>query len=300
MTVLQAPAPDWMVDVPLSDGERIVLRRFSNPGRPAAALCHGNGFAINASAPFWSLLMRDFDLFIFDLRHHGLNAPQEPLRTGLEQLADDLDHVYAAIREMAPGVPLVTGHHSLSAIATIVHAAHHDMPPDVLILFDPPLQPPEGHRHHETARAFELKLSDWSKGRPASFDAPETLAAQFGKSRSLSGWIDGAHRLMAQSILRPQSDAWALCCPPAVESQNYLDNADLNSWELAVSLELPLALIAADPSHPAGQSPAVSCEHIANEHGVRREWIAGTTHMLQIERPDACRDAFAALLEELT
>jgi pimeloyl-ACP methyl ester carboxylesterase len=297
--MLQFPFPDSVVDVSLPDGERIVLRRYANRGKPAVALSHGNGFAINAYAPFWAPMVRDFDLFIFDMRHHGLNAPQDTARTGFNQFAEDLDHVYKFIREQAPGVPLVTGHHSLSAIATIVQAAKFDEAPDALILFDPPLQPPVGHRHHDFARALEMKLAAWSKDRPAGFEAPEVLAAQFGKSRSLSGWIEGAHLLMAQSTLREDNGEWVLCCPPAVESQTYLDNANLNSWELLLSLDLPYAMIAADPSHPAGQSPALSCQIIADDHGIRRIWIPGTTHMLQIEQPDACREAYVTLMEEL-
>lgn len=299
MTALVVPLPDDVVDVPLSDGERIILRRFENPGKPAVVLSHGNGFAINAYAPFWAPLTDHFDLFIFDMRHHGVNSPQNPTQTGFERFADDQDQVYRAIREMAPGVPLVTGHHSLSAIATIVQASRHKTLPDALILFDPPLQPPPGHDHHDFARSFELKLAEWSKDRPARFDAPEALASQFGKSRSLSDWIDGAHLLMARSILRKDKGEWVLCCPPEVESQTYLDNANLNSWDLLLSLNVPVAMIAADPTHPAGQSPAISCEKIAREHGVRRHSIPGTTHMVQIEQPEACRAAFISLVEEL-
>ena len=288
---LAVPAPDETTDVPLGDGDRIVLRRYVAAGRPALALCHGNGFATDAYAPFWAPLRGQFDLFVFDLRHHGRNAPQDAARTGIDRYAADLDRVYEAIRNNAPGVPLCGAFHSLSAITSLWHAAHHDALPDRLVLIDPPIQPPEAHPLHELAHGFELKLADWAAGRPATFRAPEDLAVGFGKSRSLSGWVPGAHLLMARSILRPEGEGWTLRCPPEVESRNYLDNAALISWDLFDRVDVPVAIIGADPEHPAGQSPAQVCAALAGDGPVDYRRIQGTTHMLQLEQPEACRQA---------
>lgn len=296
---LTAPAPDDSFNVSLGDGERLILRRHAAPGRPALALCHGNGFATDAYAPFWAPLRGQFDLFVFDLRHHGRNAPQDPAPTGIDRYAADLGRVYAAIRETAPSVPLICAFHSLSAISSLWQAAHgntarRDDAPDRLILFDPPIQPPETHPLHALAHGFELKLAEWSKARPSRFASPEDLAAGFGKSRSLSGWVPGAHLLMARSILRPDGDGWTLCCPPEVEARNYLDNAALISWDLFNRIGVPVSLIGADPQHPAGQSPAQVCAALAADRSVDYREVPGTTHMLQLEKPEASR---AALLD---
>ena len=55
------------------------LRRHGNPAGPRLVLGHGNGLAIDAYYPFWSLLLNDFDVILHDLRNHGWNS-----RTGLE------------------------------------------------------------------------------------------------------------------------------------------------------------------------------------------------------------------------
>lgn len=298
--VLDPPEPAIVVEVPLDDGEAIQLRFHPNPGRPVLALSHGNGFAIDAYAPLWAPLRDDFALCLFDVRHHGWNAPQNPARTGIERYAADLGSIYAAIRELAPGAPLIGAFHSLSAIASLHHAATGPAPPDALILFDPPIQPPAGHPLHDRARAFELKLAEWSGARPDRFGSPEQLAERFARSRSLSGWIDGAHLLMARSILREVADGdWRLRCPPAVEAQNYRDNAALTSWNLFERVEAPVAMVCGDPDHPAGQSPAQVCAALAHAFPVGYARIEGTTHMLQIERPEECRAALRMLVEDL-
>ncbi len=294
---LRAPTPDETVALPLGDGESLVLRRYLNPRRPILAICHGNGFASDAYAGFWRPLRADFELCVFDLRHHGWNAGQDTSRTGIERYAGDLDRVYRMLREFGQGVPVYGVFHSLSAIIALSQAATLSSLPDGLFLFDPPIQPPENHSLHALANGFELKLAEWAAKRPSRFRSPETLSAQFGKSRSLSGWIEGAHELMARSILRAEGDDWVLTCLPSVEAQNYRDNAGLISWELFDSIDVPIALICGDPQHPAGQSPARVCAALVADRGLSYRSIPGTTHMLQIEKPQACRDALRGFLD---
>ncbi len=293
---LQVPSSDETIAVPLDDGERLVLRRYRNPRRPMLAICHGNGFATDAYAPFWNSLRADFELFVFDLRHHGWNAPQDPLRTGIARYAGDLDRVYRKLRELGPGVPVYGAFHSLSAIIALLQVTSLPSLPDGLFLFDPPIQPPEHHPLHALANGFELKLADWAVARPCRFRSPEALSARLGESRSLSGWVEGAHDLMARSILRQDGEDWVLACPPSVEAQNYRDNAALVSWDLFELIDVPLAMICGDPQHPAGQSPAQVCAAFAADRGISYRSIPGTTHMLQIEKPQACRDALCGFL----
>jgi pimeloyl-ACP methyl ester carboxylesterase len=289
---LSLPEPTETLNVGIGGDEHILLRRYTNPGKPAVALSHGNGFAIDAYYPFWSLLLKQFDLFIFDMRHHGRNAPQDPDNTGLQQYASDFDQICQAIRNAAPSVPFYAGLHSIAAIVSLIHASGFSAPPDHLVLFDPPMQPPQGHELHNFAHAFELKLAEWSANRPDRFETPQHLAAQFLKSRSLSGWVEGAHALMAQATLRQTENEWILACPPSVESQNYLANAQLISWDLIAKSPVPITLIAADPDHPAGQSPARVCAAIEEDQSVPYHRIADTTHLLQIEKPLACAETF--------
>ncbi len=102
---------------------------------------------------------------------------------------------------------------------------------------------------------------------------------------------------MATSILRSDGEDWSLACPPSVEAQNYRDNAALVSWDLFDTIELPIALVCGDAQHPAGQSPARVCAELVADRGLPYRSILGTTHMLQIEKPEACREALRSFLD---
>ena len=294
MTILTVPEPDAAIPVPIAGGGEILVRHYRCTGQARASLVlsHGNGFAIDAYAPFWAPLVANFNLFVFDMRHHGRNTPTETFLTGFSTYAGDYDRIFPAVREEAPDLPVIGALHSVSAITAIFQASNNSELPDGLVLFDPPLQPPAGHPNHPLAFDYEYKLADWAQTRPRTFDSPDQLAAGFARSRSLSGWIDGAHDLMARSILKNDgNDRWALRCPPEAEAANYLANAELTTWDLLVDPPIPMAFISADPDHPAGQSPAKVCAAMHNEHGHPLISVPGTTHMLQIEQPETCRTA---------
>jgi pimeloyl-ACP methyl ester carboxylesterase len=262
-------------------------------------LSHGNGFAIDAYAPFWEPLREKFELCVYDQRHHGWNNPAPTQTAGFELFANDLDNIITRLREIYPATPLFGVYHSLSAIAALLHATSYNNPLDALILFDPPLQPPKGHILYDLAHNFEMMLSGWSRKRQNEFHSPDELADQFTKSRSLSGWISGAHHLMAQSTLKQYGDKWYLICPPDIESQIYLDSADLIIWDFYSKLHIPVAIINADPAHPAKQAPAQVCSSLVNEIDMPFRMIEGTTHLLQIEKPQECRNALFALLRQM-
>lgn len=302
MTRLEVPPPDAETGIAVAGNGEILVRHYRGPSAPKAnlLLCHGNGFAIDAYVPFWAPLAADYNLFVFDLRHHGRNVPAKEWLTGFSAYAGDYDRIVEFVRAEAPGLPVIGAFHSVSAITAIYHAAHNDSFMDALVLFDPPLQMPEGHPDHQRAVDFEHKLADWARTRPRRFASPAELAAQFAGSRTLSGWVDGAHALMARSVLRETGNgAWELRCPPEAEAQNYLANAELTTWDLIDRVRVPLALVSADPDHPAGQSPAKVCAAAHVERNVPLTAIAGTTHMLQIEEPAACRKALADSLAAL-
>jgi len=65
MTLI-VPTPHETFDLTMADGAPIRIRRHGNPRGPRLVLCHGNGFAIDAYVPFWSLLADRFDLVLYD------------------------------------------------------------------------------------------------------------------------------------------------------------------------------------------------------------------------------------------
>jgi pimeloyl-ACP methyl ester carboxylesterase len=58
-------------------------------------------------------------------------------------------------------------------------------------------------------------------------------------------------------------------------------------------------MIAADPDAPGAPAPAFANRALAREGGYAYEAIAGTGHLLQIQKPEECRGAMLAFLDSL-
>ncbi|MCY4416386.1 MAG: alpha/beta fold hydrolase [Chloroflexi bacterium] len=131
------PEPLSTCDVAVDDETVITLRRHGNPSGPRLVLCHGNGLAIDLYYPFWSLLLADFDLILYDLRNHGWNSVSSLGNHTLPALVEDHDKVLAAIDAHYGIKPKVGVFHSVSALVTLLSPNKGD---DFLarVLFDPP------------------------------------------------------------------------------------------------------------------------------------------------------------------
>jgi pimeloyl-ACP methyl ester carboxylesterase len=143
-------------------------------------------------------------------------------------------------------------------------------------------------------RVFENKLAEWALGRRRRFAAVEELAEEYLNSRATKNWVPGAHALMARSVLRQDGDGYALVCAPENEAGIYAEALTLDLWPRAAEFGGPVKLIGADPNLKGGPATAQANRALATENGYDYGYIAGTGHLLQIEKPDEC----ARLVEE--
>ena len=297
MTLI-VPQASESFDLAMADGARIRVRRHGNPKGPRLVLCHGNGFAIDAYVPFWSLLADRFDLVLYDQRNHGQSLLHKAEAHDIPSFVSDMEEVFNAIGERLGVVPTVGVFHSISAVTAVWQALQYGKRWEALVLFDPPLIPAAGLPMHDVARSFELALAKWSKSRPSHFSDPAELAALFAKSYSLRRWVPGAHELMARLILRQEQDGkWILNCPPECESRVYATNSELHLTHRLNELPLPVKLICADPDQPDAQSPARVGRSLHELYGLAYEAIPDTSHMLMIEKPAECARSLTAFLE---
>ncbi len=291
MTELTLPKANRTVDLTMDDGAIIRLRQHGNTDGPRLILAHGNGFATDAYFPFWRLLANNYELVLYDQRNHGHNPRHDDIsHHDVPYFVSDMDAVLNGVAENFGKKPTAGLFHSISAVTSVWHALTKGWRWDALVLFDPPLVPSPGHPLNQIAKEFELMLSDWSKTRPDRFPSPETLAEQFAGSKSLSRWVEGSHALMARSILReePETGDWVLCCPPEGESQVYKTNSELHLCPQFGDIPGPLKVIASDPDDPNVRSPGLVNRALHEEFGHPYEAVPGTTHMVQIEQPEAC------------
>jgi pimeloyl-ACP methyl ester carboxylesterase len=94
---------------------------------------------------------------------------------------------------------------------------------------------------------------------------------------------------MARAILRRGPDGdYALACPREGESQVYATNSRLDLCPRLRELGMPVKFIASDADDPEARAPGKVNRALSEVHGHAYEAVPGTTHMLQVEAPEAC------------
>jgi pimeloyl-ACP methyl ester carboxylesterase len=282
------PQPIAVLELTMSDGAKVHVRRHGDPRGPRLVLSHGNGFAIDAYFPFWRHLLHDCEVVVFDQRNHGWNPRHHRHGHTERQMADDMAAIVRAIVAEFGERRTAGAFHSLSTTVSLLHAMHHGCPWDVLVLFDPPLAPPAGHPQHCAARNFETALSDWARQRQHVFRDIAELAAYFKSSRRLRRWVPGAAELMARAITRPRPDGGGveLVCPPQWEADIYLENANAPTWPVLPRLRDRLLVVSSDHDAPDADPPGLVSKALASDFGIKVVPIRDSGHLLQIERPE--------------
>ncbi len=282
------------------DGAPFKIRRAGNPKGVRLFLSHGNGFAIDGYRVFWEPLLADFDVILFDMRNHGRNDPVGADRHNYFQMARDLGTLFHEINARLGKKKNVGVFHSMSARAAMKHAVQMEWLWDALALFDPPNVPPPGHTHCEPMRNFELKLSQWAVNREQSFASPSDLRDFWEANRAQEKWHSQAWDDMANAVLRADGKGgYMLSCRRELEASIYLAALTMDLWPPASAYGGPVKLISADPDNKDGPPTGAANRALATEGGYEYEAIAETGHLLQIERPDACREALLSFLRKL-
>ena len=296
---LVLPEPNETFEVESDEGAAFPVRRYGNTNGLRLYISHGNGFAVDAYLPFWSLLAERFDLILFDMRNHGRNP-----RAGFDghnyfQMARDIGAITAACEERLGAAKKAGVFHSMSARAAMKHAVEMEWIWDALVLFDPPNVPPKDHRLYPAMRTFEMRLVEFAADRQEHFSDPAQLAAYYAESRAHQRWTEGTHALMAQSVLQQDaSRGWSLTCPPEYEASIYLAALTIDLWPKANAFAGPVKLIGADPEAEKGPPTGPANKALAQEGGYVYEAIPETGHMLQLERPRECVAAMERFLAE--
>jgi pimeloyl-ACP methyl ester carboxylesterase len=284
------PAPSALFEVALDDGAAIRMRRYGNPAGVRMLMSHGNGFAVDAYFPYWQHFLDAFDLVIFDFRNHGQNLPVEPPNHSYAQLVRDLERV---IQEVCArwGQKKTAGiFHSMSARTAMKHAIEVGWRWDALLLFDPPDVPLPGHPNYEAMAVFEAKLTEFAGKRRRAFASVDELTQEYLQSRATRNWVPGEHELMARSVLRknPAGGGFLLVCAPENEAAIYQEAMSLMLWPKASEFGGPVKLVGADPTAKGAPATAAANQALGAEGGYDYEFVAGTGHLLQVERPDEC------------
>ena len=292
---------EHIFDVTAEDGAVYKIRRGGNPRGTRLYLSNGNGFAIDGYRVFWESLLDDFDLILFDMRNHGRNDAVGADRHTYFQMACDLGLIFREVTKRLGKANSVGVFHSMSARAAMKHAVQMEWVWDALVMFDPPSVPLRGHAHYEPMRNFELKLSQWAANRQDIFNSPDELVAYWTENRAQRRWLGQARVDMANAVLRPDTDGkFVLSCRRELEASIYLAALSMDLWPPASAYGGPVKLIGADPDDPSAPPIGPANRALAQDGGYVYEAVRETGHLLQIERPEACRTAMLSFLRELS
>ena len=298
---LVVPKPHEVADLAMADGAVIRLRRHGNPEGPRLALSHGNGLASDAYLPFWSLLAQHYELVLFDMRNHGLNPLHGPTGHDYAHFTGDIGAVRQGIDEAFGAKPTVGMFHSLSALAAARNLVEGGPAWDALVLFDPPFMGRAGHPGATAHGAYMAAMAARARRRPERYRDPRVLAFQLMGAKEFRLWVAGAHALFAESTLRRDEAAgdWTLACPRELEARIFETNVDATLWPRLEGHGARLKFIGADPAAEGARPTPALVRDMAAELGIAYEAVAGTTHFLQIERPEDCVAAMERFLRPL-
>ena len=279
---LAPPGAISTAEAKLEGGVAVPVRRYGNPDGARLLMSHGNGLAIDLYYPFWSLLLDEFDVIVFDLRNHGANPSGDLARHSLPTFCRDLEAVGQVV-DRAFGVrPRAGIYHSVSCLAAAL-APSLGASYAALVLFDPPLfQAGVGQR------VFELachQAAARTRIRASRFRNQQEFIDLMNAQPALARVVPDVPRLMARTTLRSAADGCELRCPPEYEAKILASISGFSRMVDPDSLPLPVKVIGADPSLKHYFLPA--CD-LSRSKSVDYEFLPGTTHLAQLEKPEEC------------
>ena len=251
---LQLPEPSATARALLSDGSVTVVRRHGNPHGPRVVFSHGCGFAADLYWPYWSLLVDDCDVVVYDLRSHGWNEPSDLRVHNMPTLADDNRRILEAVQAAFGAKPTIGVYHSLATMPALMH--EHQWPAFAgLLLFDPPIFPPGAEL--DDMETVCQGLAAMARRRPRRFESPQELASMLKKSPAFSLVSEAVQQLFAETTLRPAPDGgYEMRCPPEHEAQlfEWYFGHSMQALEVLDEITIPIKVVGADPTAPFSRS----------------------------------------------
>ena len=167
------------LNVVMDDGAPIRVVRHGNPSGPRVVLSHGNGFASDSYFPFWRHMLERFDLTLYDVRNCGRNPFHAGEAHDYPRFVRDIAQVHGAIAEEWGEKTTIGVFHSMTAIAALLAIIDGFWHWDALVLFDPPVVPPEGNPRRGPLVSEGETLRDAALGPPEPVPGPRGSCRRF-------------------------------------------------------------------------------------------------------------------------
>ncbi len=273
-----------------ADGVRLALHHHGGKqGAPPLLWGHANGFAAHCYAPLLDLLARDFDVWAWDARGQGMSDLPDGAPIDLGAVTADAALALGAVRATTGALPHAATH-SFSGVAMLHAATTLGLGFASLTCFEPPFLLPDQAVDEE---AGHIARVNGTLRRRADWSSPESLATRLAATSGFALVPPDALAVLADAILKPRpGGGFTLRCAPATEAAIYRAMWDTAPLLALRPLAAPLRFVMSDAAPPAPPSPArrATPEAAAACRAPLLE-IAGTSHLLALERPQACAAA---------
>ena len=293
---LQVPEPSGTVRAVLSDGSETVARRHGNPHGPRVVLGHGCGFAADLYWPYWSLLIDDCEVVLYDFRSHGWNEPSDLRMHNMPTLADDDRRVLEAVQAAFGAKPTIGVYHSLGAMVALMGEQQSPMFA-ALVLLDPPIFPP-GASLDEMETVCQ-GLATRARQRQRRFESPQQFAAMLKRAPAFSLVPESVQQLFAETTLRPSLEGgYELRCPPEHEAQLFEWYFGHSMWgpEALDDITIPIKVVGADPTVNFSFLPSTDLSILTE---LDYDYLPDLTHLFPLEDPETCAAITTEFMQRL-
>ena len=289
--IWDVPEPVSVSEVRLHDDSITTVRRYGNRDGLRLVMSHGNGLAIDLYYPFWSLLLEDFDLMVYDLRNHGWNRVGVQQNHNIPILMHDHDLILESIAGRYGDKPTVGVFHSVSALISLLSFSRRF---SAQVLFDPPLCKPTANEAEFEAAAE--RRAGMARRRGHRFRTEEEFAELLAYLPGFTRVVPGVRELMASTTLRrsPDGRAFELRCPREYEAQVIEYVRSFSPLMDLEGLACPTKVVGADPTLPNTYLPTFDLSHMLT---VNYDFLPESTHFLQLEQPENCARMLREFLE---
>ena len=292
------PDPSATLDLAMDDGAPIRVVRHGDPSGPRVVLSHGNGFASDTYFPFWRPMLDRFDLCLFDFRNCGRNPFHAAEPHDYPRFAQDSAAVHGAIAKAWGKKTTIGVFHSMSATTALLGALDDLWHWDALLLFDPPVMPPEDNPLAAALAEEGRVLRDAAAIRKQRFSDPEELADIFRHLYPFRRFGKGVPELIARTTLRREPDTgdWVLRCPGPVEARVYMGVGSLPIWRKGGRPARPLLIVGADTEPDDAPQTGHCSKAFCETFGIAYAFVPDTGHLMQLEEPGRCFALFENFL----
>jgi pimeloyl-ACP methyl ester carboxylesterase len=278
--------------------ERISI---STPAGPVSALqagsgarlhfAHATGMNAQLYAGLLAPLAGEFAITASDARGHGFTGlPADPnaLRSW-DDLADDLlrliDMIDGSARWLLAG-------HSMGAAVSLLAAARRPDRVAGLVLVDPAMLPFDVAASVRAGGTIPNPMADQAARRRGSFASRSEARAAYAGRGVFRSWPDAALDAYLAGGLVETGDGVALACTPAFEAATFRAVSPGIEPALA-AIGCPFILLAGEEGSTVRDAELTAMA--AHRACLAAERLAGTSHFLPLEAPDAVRAAIRAV-----